>query len=413
MGAIKIKFLVMTLCLAFGAGAQSVRAQDAALDARIAAAIADLETGLPAGDAQAFRALLADPSAGISAPMVGQLMYIRRHFDVAAWFFGESALADPAHAASLNNFSAMLAEVHADDPASHPVAWLETALAANRAAVALDPGQAAYHNNLGQAARRLAAVQPNPALAEEAIAALERATGLAPDEPLYWANLAEALAAAGDSAAAVEALMQARSLDPNGPATLMTMGRLGQDPAASGAVQEALQRVCDVDFRCQDICPSSIIGGLMSVTCEMDNSSAQMACAAGKPYPTSYNCAEEFPEYGILIPGLNAGFSISVPGFSAHVLVDGDGQVNVRVEAGASMGPIGGYVRTDGHFSPDGGVSFSNTGGGVRVSVLNNGPAASTANSLGHPPVHIEAESLDGNPPQINVETYNASVISY
>jgi len=40
----------------------------------------------------------------------------------------------------------------------------------------------------------------------------------------------------------------------------------------------------------------------------MENSSAQMACNAGEPYPKNYNGKENLPEYGILIPGLNAGF---------------------------------------------------------------------------------------------------------
>lgn len=100
------------------------------------------------------------------------------------------------------------------------------------------------------------------------------------------------------------------------------------------------------------------------MTCEIENASAQMACQEGKPYPTSSDCSEYFPEYGIMIPGLNAGFSISVPGFSAHVKVNGDGRVDIRVEAGPSIGPVTPYVRGDGHWSPSGEASFDNFGGG-------------------------------------------------
>lgn len=384
-----------------------------ALRGRIAAAVAALEAEFPAEDAPGFRALLADPSVGVPAATLGQLMFVRRHFDKAAWFFGEDLLTGPATAPSLNNFSVMLVEVYANDPDTYPAEWLETALEASRLAVALDPEHAAYHNNLGQAARQLAALNSDPTLADEAVAALRRATGLAEQEPLYWANMAEALAQAGDPTGAGQALVRARTLDPNGPATLMAMQALGQSPEAAGAVNEELRNSCNVNFRCGEICPRSIIGGLMRVTCEIESSSAQLACQEGQPHATTYNCQEELPEYGILIPGLNAGFSVAVPGFTAHVLVDGDGTVRTRVEAGVSLGPVGGYVRTDGEYSPDGGVSFSNTGGGLRVSVLNKGPAAATANSLGHPPAHLELETLDGEPAEINAEVYNASVISH
>ncbi|MCP5039318.1 MAG: hypothetical protein GY945_17135, partial [Rhodobacteraceae bacterium] len=48
-----------------------------------------------------------------------------------------------------------------------------------------------------------------------------------------------------------------------------------------------------------------------------------------------------------------------------------------------------------------------------RVSLLPNSPAANLASDLGHPPAHIELESLDGGPVQVNGEIYNAGVISY
>ncbi|WP_375552640.1 hypothetical protein [Rhodophyticola porphyridii] len=237
-----------------------------------------------------------------------------------------------------------------------------------------------------------------------------RATELAPEEPLYWTNLARSTAAAGDADGAAAALARAHLLEPNGLALLETLPML---PGAAPGYSRALQTQCDVNFRCQEICPRSIIGGLMSVTCEIENSSAQIACTEGRPYPTSYRCEEDLPEYGILIPGLNSGFSVAVPGFSAHVLVQGDGSVDVRVEAGASIGPVGGYLRADGHYDPSGGVSFDNPGGGVRVNLLPNSPANQLASDLGHPPVHIEAETLNGGPVQINGEAYNAGLLSF
>ncbi len=92
--------------------------------------------------------------------------------------------------------------------------------------------------------------------------------------------------------------------------------------------------------------------------------------------------------------------------------MNGEGAVDVRVEAGVSVGPVGGYVRGDGHYDPSNGFSTDNMGGGVRINLVNKSPGGNTAGSLGHPPTHIEVESLDGAPPTVSVETYNAPVIT-
>lgn len=375
----------------------------AAQDGGIAQALGELSAGFPAGEAEGFSDYLASAPEGVSGDTIGHLLFMRRQFDRAAWFFGADALADMSDPVTLNNFAAMLVQSHGDAPDANPEGWLQTALAASRAAVRADPANAAFQNNLGNAARHMG-------LNDEAVTALRAAVALAPGEALFWANLARALEAAGDTAAAAEALARAHGLSPNG----MAVAFARRDLPASAPYSDAIARSCNVDFRCQEICPRSIIGGLMSVSCEIENASAQMACQEGKPFATSYNCQEDLPDYGILIPGLNAGFSIAVPGFSVHVLVDGEGNVDVRGELGVSAGPLGGYVRGDGHFSPENGVSVDNLGGGVRVSLLPSGPAADVAGALGHPPAHIELEGMEGaGPAQINLEAFNAGVISY
>ncbi|MDP2063324.1 MAG: hypothetical protein Q8J98_09510 [Phaeovulum sp.] len=394
------KIVSVVAILAFG----SVPAIAQDMRQAIAAALETLGAGFEAGDLADFNAALAAAPAGVSGDTFGHLLFTRRQFDKAAWFFGTDALADPDDAASLNNMAAMLLETAAAG-AGAP-SWARPARLAAEAAVALHPEVAAYNNTLGNAAR----AQADWGAAVEAAG---RATELAPDEPLYWANLARALDAAGDPAAAAAALARAHALEPNGVPALLAARTL---PAIGTAYRAQLGQSCKVNFRCQEICPRSIIGGLMSVTCEIENASAQMACQAGEPYATAYDCREELPEYGILIPGLNAGFSLAVPGFSVHVLVNGEGKVDVRAEAGISAGPLGGYLRGDGHYSPSNGASFDNLGGGVRVSILpgaGSSEAARIASALGHPPAHIEMETLDGGPAKVNIETYNAGVISF
>ena len=380
-------------------GADAMPTDGAAMPAVMAA----LAESFPEGEAESFTEMLVSLPDGVTADTIGHLLYPRRQFDRAAWFFGAAAQAPNATAASLNNFGAMAMEVYADAPDDWSEAFLQAAYDALTLANELQPDDPAIPNNLGNAARRLG-------LHDEAVDHSRRATELAPEEPLYWTNHARALDAAGDAEGAAAALARAHLLEPNGLALLETLPRL---PSAGPSYSQALQNQCDVNFRCQEICPRSIIGGLMSVTCEIENSSAQIACMEGRPYPTSYRCEEDLPEYGILIPGLNAGFSVAVPGFSAHVLVQGDGRVDVRVEAGVSVGPVGGYVRGDGHFSPSGGASFDNLGGGARINVLPNSPANQLASDLGHPPVHIELEQVGEGPRQINVETYNYGLLSF
>ncbi|MCP5037808.1 MAG: hypothetical protein GY945_09445, partial [Rhodobacteraceae bacterium] len=329
-----------------------VLAQD--ISAQIAASLEGLGAGFPAGEAQGFSDYLSTAQGGVSGDTIGHLLYTRRHFDKAAWFFGADALLDPSDPVSLNNFAAMLAETYNDASDTAPEGWMQAAYAASAAAVVLEADNAAFQNNLGNAARALG-------LADEAVAAARAASEMAPDEPLYLTNLARALEAAGDDVGAADALARAHALSPNSMVVMFARANLPQ----SQPYEDAVRRNCNVNFKCQDICPKSIIGGLMSVTCEMENSSAQMACQAGQPHPVAYDCREDIPEYGILIPGLNSGFSVALPGFSMHVVVDGQGNVDTRVEFGVNVGPLGGYVRGDGHYSPSGGVSFDNLGGGV------------------------------------------------
>ncbi|WP_166416581.1 tetratricopeptide repeat protein [Cochlodiniinecator piscidefendens] len=373
-------------------------AQD--LSTEIETALTGLSAGFPEGETAGFNAAITAAPAGITGDTFGHALFAQRHFDRAAWFFGSDAVGDLSDPASLNNFSAMLVQTYLNDPDSYPIDWLATAHLASEQAVALAPNEAAFHNNLAQVLRHLG---------QDAVASARRATELAPEETLYWDNLARALEASGDSEGAAAALARSHAISPN--ALSLQMARASM-PNVAGSYTSAIQPNCNVNFGCEENCPRSIIGRIMFVTCEIENQSAQLACLEGLPHPTSYRCEEEFPEYGILIPGLNSGFSVAVPGFSMHVLVNGDGTIRTRVEFGASAGPLTAYAGTDGRFQPDGGVSFDNNRAGVRLSLLNRSPAAQQASNLGHPPAHIELENVDGDT-SLNAEAYNAGVISY
>jgi hypothetical protein len=113
---------------------------------------------------------------------------------------------------------------------------------------------------------------------------------------------------------------------PNSLLVQITIDRLS---AIQPNLQSALQSTCEVNYDCDNSYSRSIIGRIDFVTCEIPNSSAQMASQAGEVSATTYNCDEQLPEYGILIPGLNFGFSIAVSAFAAYVLINGDGQAKV------------------------------------------------------------------------------------
>lgn len=377
---------------------------DGDLAQAMSGALGGIGERLAPGDLEDFTAALAEAPAGVNGNTIGHFLYIQRHVLPAAWFFGTEALQDPESATTLSNFSAMLLEAYLLDPAA-PQDWPGAAYLASSRAVTLDPGGAVLWNNLGNAARALG-------LTDEAVLAGERATALDPEERLFWTNLARSRAAAGNIEGAAAALARAHQITPNDPAVRLTAHALSE---IAGPYGQELQRQCNVDLRC-DLCPGSIVGQLLRVQCEMENSSAQMACQAGEIYPTTFNCEEQFPEYGILIPGLNSGFSVLAPGFTGHVLVNGDGTVRVQVEVGITRGRLGGYVRATGSWSPSNGASFDDLTAGVRVNILptsmgGGGTADQTAGNLGHSPIQIEAETggPNGPPVEIGVEAFNGA----
>ncbi len=370
-----------------------------------------IESVLVDGAPDAFREVLANGGPQ-TAEAMGHVFFMRRHFDAAGWMFGAQALAGFDQAAALSNYAAMAVELHADNSTIFDNDFLGSGLEAARAAVEMVPDNGAFQNNLSRAALDTSVATEDSGLIEESLNAARQANILDPDTILYMTNLARVLSAAGEYMQAAEIMSAVHALNPTDLSYLSASNSMRANSGYGDASASVARPHCDVNYRCQEICPKSIIGGLMSVTCEMENASAQMACAAGQPYAPTYNCNEDLPEYGILIPGLNSGFSIAVPGFSVHVIVQGDGSVDVRGEVGISAGPISGYVRGDGHYSPSNGFSSDNYGAGVRANLLNGSAAGDLASGFGHPPAHIEAEILDGNPPVVGIEAFNVPVIT-
>jgi len=376
----------------------------------IAVAQAELEAGFEPGEAGSFREILAQAPDANGAALFGQLFYARRHFARAAWFFAEAARANPNDASAFNNFGVMLDETYLNDPEARPSSWVRTALEAVRRADALRPNDPAIENNIGRGGYDLWRADADAADLEAAAAALAAAVTAEDDNVVFHTNEALVLDAAGDSAGAAAALDRAHALNAGHPSLAVAANNVS--PATSDAYAGAARNYCSVDYHCGERCPPSIIGQINRVTCEMENSSAQMACGAGQPYARDYDCSEEIPEFGILIPGLNAGFTISSPWGSISAVVDGEGNVEWRVEGGPNLGAINPYIRFDGTYQPDGGWSLSDTRAGMKVNLFNTNETGQLLGEWGYQPVYIQTEGSTADESlEVSVGAYGNATI--
>lgn len=392
-----VAFGVMVL---FSTSAQSQSAEDS-----VSAAMVAIQKNMPEGEPLEFAKFLVDEQ--ISPLVIGQALYARRQFDKAAWFFGADAILNGESADNLRRMSAMLVELHADDSLLYPDVVLLLAQRIAQQAVSLRAGDAATLDNFAVASSLLAALPgQSPRLLEDAIAAAERATSLAPEETLYWLNLARVYHQAGNEEGEKRALEKARNAKDGREAYEYGIIEFGLPPAEETASEP---EQCNVDFRCEAICPKSIIGQINLISCEQENDTQQELCKAGEPYATSYNCDEAVPEYGILIPILNSGGSLCVPGFCMNILVKPDGTVDVRTEAGISLGPVTKYVGVDGHYNPSRGYSFDRYTSGTRLGLISRSPAGSLTSAYGHTPLQVESETVDGQTTN-GIEVFNKSV---
>lgn len=116
----------------------------------------------------------------------------------------------------------------------------ESALAAYRKALEVDPGSAALHFATGQA--RLAAGDPRGA-----IAAYERSLELEPGRPLVHVNMGIARAALGDPAGAAADYRAALELDPHEPLAWFNLGNLRLRAGEARAAAEAYERAVEAD----------------------------------------------------------------------------------------------------------------------------------------------------------------------
>ena len=103
----------------------------------------------------------------------------------------------------------------------------------------------------------------------------------------------------------------------------------------------------------------------------MAQGSAVLACREGKPFATSYDCRRERPKFGILVPGLDPGFSIVTPFGSIDVVAQGDGRIDTSIKINTpSLGGYQAFAEAQGSYLPESGSMTWDYDGGIQYNLF-------------------------------------------
>ncbi len=355
--------------------------------------------------------------------MLAHLFYLKRHFDKAAFFFMVDIERRPSNAASYSNLAGLLVELNAADPKTYPDELLEWADFLSHVAVLMEPDEPDHKNTRSfvlmamaeKATDRLKKIQ----LENESMNQALQAVLSAPDRAEYWATMARIADRVGAKKEADMALQHVRKAEPDGPAYYVTALRLGRVPAAPpddlGRSSENGKNgpQCNVDFKCNEICPPSIIGRINYVTCMMENETQQANCEAGKEYATAYDCTEEFPTL-FAIPGLSSIASFCIPGFCVHVRLTNRNRIDVRMEGTFAAGPLAAYLGADAHFDNKNGYSVDRFTKGIKVNLVNRSLMNQVINrTTGASIAELKYGSIADRPARLQGVSLNHAIISF
>ena len=319
-----------------------------------------IETRLdPAFIAGAKAQLAAYPDKPLAAGM-GIIMLLRRHLPEATWFLAQDALNRPGDLWVRNNLGVLLHELSASKAeaqnrtavTANQKDWLTAATVLLKSAVSTAPKDPFVTSNYGIALLAQWRRDPNSASLDEAALALRQSIAAGPEGAWPYAHLAEVLLAQGALADALKTINEAHqrwSADPVVMKTMMQNPGLGQDGGASRSYCNSL----DVEALCKKYCPcTSIVGCLNFVTCNISSDSFVAACHAGRPIPSGFDCEQQAPTFGIIVPGLQDGFGFSGFGYKFTVTWDGKGGYKWEAEYSKGSRYAEGYIKASGHIDP-------------------------------------------------------------
>ncbi len=313
---------------------------------------------------------------------LGHAVALNRQFDQAAWLYVAAVEREPASPASVSSLGVLIAEGVTLDAGGKPdEALLAAIVELQREARRLDGKSAAIASNLGGALTALGAKRLDRAMIEEGAFLIHEAVQANPQNVIYYVRLAEALKLMEETSAAKKFLEAAFHLNSAHPT--LVMARAPGGGLADVPLEITQGAMCQVNFDCDNKCPKSIIGQIDLVSCKIDESTAQSSCQQGKPYARFFDCAAKLPKFGILIPGLDPGFSILTPWGSFDAVMQGDGSVDFQFKVlSPGLGPAQAALQTQGSWEPSRGDLALNFEASVQYNLFNRvSPVMEQANA--------------------------------
>ncbi len=349
---------------------------------------------------QAIKNSKDDP---IAIQYFGHYAYLNRQLETAAWLYALAAEKKPDDVSNQSNLALSLHELSLKDSTTKH--FLQSAIELLEKAAKPASDNAVVQNNLGYAYYQQYLNSKDASWLEKAAAAFNKAIGLDPKNAIYHSHLADVLAAMNKTDEAVSHLNDAFRLEPLNGVFINSASHI---PAFAAA--KSSRSYCDsINFDCDRNCPHSIIGRLQFVTCEMAQQDARLACMDGKPYVTTYNCDEQMPSTGFMIPGLNSGIGIITPWGKLIIMVQGGGKVDVKIEVHT---PVPGITFTaTGTYNPSSGVSVTQFGAQASVNLYNQGAVAPMLNSFNMGPASVKVTAVAGGKENgVQLEAYDTPV---
>lgn len=339
----------------------------------------------------------------LSIQYLGHYAYLNRQLETAAWLYALAGERKPGDISNQSNLALCLHQLSVKDPARK--ALLQSAIEILEKAVVTSPETAAVQNNLGYAYYQQYLNSNDAAFLEKAEDAFNKAIIIDPSNSVFYSHLADVKKAQNKTDEAIRNFNKAFRLSPfDGVMLASTSGF-----PAYAAAKESRSHCDSINFNCMKNCPPSIIGRIQLVSCEISQQDAQMACAEGKPYATSYNCDDEIPSTGFIIPGLQSGFGIITPWGKFTAMVQGGGKIDFKAEVST---PVPGLRFTaSGRYDPSSGMSVTQFGSQVSVNLYNQGSVAPMLNTFNMGPAGIKINAGVGtNANNVQLESYDTPV---
>lgn len=327
--------------------AQRVRAHvETQLGDTVKSALRDLDDGTRSGEQ------LASLAHGLA---------LNRQFQMAGWLYAAAVNRDPSLASAWSSLGVLMDEgiVKPDVPGFENIR--ADIVDVQREARRLDGQNPSIAANLGNALFQLGKQRNDMTLVDEGARLLLEAVTANPRDPKAYVHLASALFFMGETSAARKFWEAAYHLNSAHP-TLVKARAPGGNLAGAEFVPENT-KFCDLSFNCEASCPKSIIGQVDFVTCKISEDMARSNCGAGKPYAQAFDCSAKIPRFGILLPGLDPGFSIVTPWGSFDAVMQGNGRIDFQLKfLGPASSAVQPALRTEGSWEPHNGTLSADFG---------------------------------------------------